>query len=58
MRFHGRARIVKEGPEREKVWNATIPAEPEHDPQKTGVDVLIAVDRIGELSGQTIMQCD
>jgi uncharacterized protein len=56
MRFHGRARIVKTGPEREKVWNATIPAEQERDPQKAGVGVLIDVDRIEELSGAVIMQ--
>jgi predicted pyridoxine 5'-phosphate oxidase superfamily flavin-nucleotide-binding protein len=56
MRFHGRARIVKTGPEREKVWNATIPAEQERDPQKAGVGVLIDVDRIEELSGTVIMQ--
>ena len=55
MRFHGRARIVKSGPEREKVWNATIPAEQERDPQKTGVAVLIDVDGIEELSGTVIM---
>ena len=56
MRFHGRARIVKTGTEREKVWNATIPAEQERDPQKAGVGVLIDVDRIEELSGTVIMQ--
>jgi predicted pyridoxine 5'-phosphate oxidase superfamily flavin-nucleotide-binding protein len=58
MRFHGRARIVKDGPEREKVWDATIPAEQERDPRKSGVGVLITVDRIEELSGTTIMQRD
>ncbi len=58
MRFHGRARIVKDGAEREKVWNATVPAEQERDPQKAGVGVLITVDRIEELSGTVIMQRD
>ncbi len=56
MRFHGSARIVKDGPEREKVWNATVPAEQERDPQKAGVGVLITVERIEELSGAVIMQ--
>ncbi len=58
MRFHGRARIVKDGAEREKVWSATVPAEQERDPQKAGVGVLITVDRIEELSGTVIMQRD
>jgi predicted pyridoxine 5'-phosphate oxidase superfamily flavin-nucleotide-binding protein len=58
MRFHGRARIVKAGPEREKVWDATIPAERERDPKKAGVGVLIDVDRIEQLSGAVIMQRD
>ncbi len=58
MRLHGRARIVKDGAEREKVWNATVPAEQERDPQKAGVGVLITVDRIEELSGAVIMQRD
>jgi hypothetical protein len=49
---------VKDGPEREKVWDATIPAEQERDPRKSGVGVLITVDRIEELSGTTIMQRD
>ena len=47
---------MKSGPEREKVWDATVPAEQERDPQKSGVGVLIEVDRIEELSGTVIMQ--
>ena len=58
IRFHGVAKIVKAGPERERIWNATIPFEQERDPEKKGVGVLIAVDRIEELSGTVIMQRD
>ena len=58
IRFHGRARIAKLGPDRERVWNATIPAEQERDPQKAGVGVMISIDRIEELSGAIIMQRD
>jgi predicted pyridoxine 5'-phosphate oxidase superfamily flavin-nucleotide-binding protein len=58
IRFHGRARIVQSGPERERVWNLTIPAEQERDPEKKGVGVLIAVDRVEELTGNVVMKRD
>jgi Pyridoxamine 5'-phosphate oxidase len=56
IRFHGVAGIIKAGSERERIWNATIPAEQERDPEKKGVGVLIAVSRIEELSGTVVMQ--
>lgn len=58
IRFHGVARIIKAGSERERIWNATIPAEQERDPEKKGVGVLINVSRIEELSGTVVMQRD
>ena len=58
IRFHGRARIVQSGPERERVWSLTIPAEQERDPEKKGVGVLIAVDRVEELTGNVVMKRD
>jgi hypothetical protein len=55
-RFHGVARIVTEGPERERVWNNTVPFEQGRDPEKKGVGVIVRVDRVEELSGKIIMQ--
>jgi hypothetical protein len=56
MRFHGVARVIADGPDRERIWNATIPAEQERDPEKKGVGVMIRVSRIEELSGAAIME--
>lgn len=56
LRFHGRARVVESGPEREKVWDVTIPAEQERDKEKKGVGVLIDVDKIELLSGKVVME--
>ncbi len=58
MRFHGSARIVDSGPERERAWELTIPIEKKKDPDRKGVAVLIDVDRIEELSGAIIMELD
>lgn len=58
IRFHGRARIVQSDSERERVWNLTIPAEQERDAQKQGVAILIAVDRVEELTGNVVMKRD
>lgn len=55
IRFYGTARIVTDEATREKVWQNTVPAEQERDKDKTGVGVLIDVDRIEELSGKVIM---
>jgi uncharacterized protein len=55
IRFYGNARIITDPAVREKIWNNTIPAEQERDKDKTGVGVLIDVDRIEELSGKLIM---
>ncbi len=58
MRFHGTARIVDSGPERDRAWELTIPFEQERDPDRKGVAVLIDIDRIEELSGTIIMERD
>jgi uncharacterized protein len=55
IRFYGNARIITDPAVREKIWNNTIPAEQERDKDKTGVGVLIDIDRIEELSGKLIM---
>ncbi len=55
FRVYGTARIVKDGPEREKVWEKTNATEQSRDKDKTGVGVLIDVDRVEELSGKVVM---
>lgn len=55
FRIYGRARVVKSGPDWERAWSLTVPAERERDPDKTGVAILIDVDRIEELSGKVLM---
>jgi hypothetical protein len=58
LRFHGTARIVEDGPVREQVWQRTIKAEQDRDPEKKGVGVLIDVEKIELLSGAVVMQKD
>ena len=55
IRFYGTARIVTDPAIKQKVWDNTVPVEQERDKDKTGVGVLIDVDRIEELNGKTIM---
>jgi predicted pyridoxine 5'-phosphate oxidase superfamily flavin-nucleotide-binding protein len=54
LRFHGKARVISEGPVREQIWNKTIPAEQERDKDKKGVGVLIDVEKIEMLSGTAV----
>jgi predicted pyridoxine 5'-phosphate oxidase superfamily flavin-nucleotide-binding protein len=58
IRFHGTARIVTNGPERERAWELTNHEEQSKDPEKKGAAVLIDVDLIEELSGNVIMKRD
>ena len=58
LRFHGTARIVEDGPERERAFDLMVQAEKDRDPEKKGVAVLIKVDRIEALSGQAVMERD
>jgi hypothetical protein len=61
LRFHGSARVIDSGPvreQREQVWERTIKAEQDRDPEKKGVGVLIDVDKIELLSGAVVMQKD
>ena len=55
IRFYGNARIITDPAIREKIWENTVPAEQERDKDKTGVGVLIDIDRVEELSGKLIM---
>lgn len=58
LRFHGSARVIENGDVRERIWEKTIKAEQDRDPEKKGVGVLIDVDRIELLSGAAVMQRD
>jgi Pyridoxamine 5'-phosphate oxidase len=56
IRFHGTARIVRSGPDRERVWQLTNKEEQQKDSEKKGFAILIDVDLIEELSGSIIMK--
>lgn len=55
-RFLGTATVYKQGALREQVMDRTVPAELERDPERKGYAVIIAIDRVLPLSGQTPMQ--
>jgi hypothetical protein len=55
-RFVGKATIHKDGSLREQVMARTVPAELERDPERKGYGVIIKVDKVLPLSGQTPMQ--
>lgn len=56
IRFHGTARIVRDGPECDHIWSLIVPAEQKSDPNKTGVGVLVALRKIEEISGNVLME--
>jgi hypothetical protein len=58
IRFHGAARVVRSGPDRERAWQLTNREERDKDPEKKGFAVLIDVELIEELSGNIIMRRD
>jgi hypothetical protein len=58
LRFHGTAQIVSDERTRDRVWELTVPAEQEKDPEKKGYAVLIDVELIEELSGAVVMKRD
>jgi hypothetical protein len=45
-RFWGVAELLESGPVRERIMGRTIQAELDRDPERTGVAVLIRVDRV------------
>ena len=55
-RFHGEAEILTEGEERDEVYDRTIPAERDKDPDKKGAAIMITVERITDLGGNIIQQ--
>ena len=56
IRFHGRARLITSGPERDKAWDLTNHEEQSKDPEKSGAAVLIDLDLIEQIDSKVIMQ--
>jgi uncharacterized protein len=55
-RFVGQATVHTSGPLREQVMARTVPAELDRDPERKGYAVIVKVDKVLPLSGQTPMQ--
>ena len=55
-RFLGKATVHKDGPLREQVMARTVQAELDRDPERKGYAVIVKVDKVLPLSGQTPMQ--
>jgi len=55
-RFAGKATIHKEGPLREQVMARTVPAELDRDPERKGYAVIVKLDKVLSITGQTPMQ--
>ena len=54
LRFYGTTRLVESGPEREAVMGKVVERELKADPGRTGVAVLIDVERITDLRGNDL----
>ena len=46
LRFYGEARIVDDAALREQIWERVVQVEKDTDPEKTGVAVLVRIDRV------------
>ena len=53
-RFYGRASIVESGELREQVMKRVIEVEIRQDPERTGIAVVIDVDRVANGRGETL----
>lgn len=58
IRFHGKARLVTSGPERDKAWGLTNHEEQSKDPEKKGAAVIIDLDLIEQIDSSVIMKRD
>ena len=56
VRLYGTASVHKSGPVYDKVWERLIEPEKKSDPEKKGWAVLIRVDRVEDLFGQTLSE--
>ena len=54
LRFHGEATVHESGPIREQVMAKVVKPELDKDPERTGLAVVIRVDRVTSLSGQVL----
>ena len=54
LRFYGTCRVVEDGPEREAVIGKVVQRELDADKGRTGVAVIIDVDRITNLRGEDL----
>ena len=54
LRFYGTCRVVEDGPEREAVMGKVVQRELDADKGRTGVAVIIDVDRITNLRGEDL----
>jgi predicted pyridoxine 5'-phosphate oxidase superfamily flavin-nucleotide-binding protein len=55
-RFVGKATVHKEGALRDQVMSRTVQAELDRDPERKGYAVIVKVDKVLPLSGQTPIQ--
>jgi predicted pyridoxine 5'-phosphate oxidase superfamily flavin-nucleotide-binding protein len=55
-RFVGKATVHKAGPLRDQVMARTVQAELDRDPERKGYAVIVKVDKVLPLTGQTPMQ--
>jgi len=55
-RFYGRASIHADGDLREQVMHRVVEREISQDPERTGIAVLIRVDRVANGRGETLQQ--
>jgi predicted pyridoxine 5'-phosphate oxidase superfamily flavin-nucleotide-binding protein len=58
IRFYGEATVLKEGADRDKVWELIPEAERKPDPEKKGSAVLIKLTSVEEMSGNVVMKRD
>lgn len=53
-RFYGTAKIAKDNPLKDQIWNKVVKAEQDRDPEKKGFGVLVTVERAEDLSGNPL----
>jgi len=54
LRLYGRAHVHRSGPIYDEVWRRLIEPEKKGDPDKKGYAVLVAIERVEDLSGQPL----
>jgi hypothetical protein len=57
-RFFGTARLIKEGPLRDEIYNGIIKHEQGRDPEKKGFAVLIKVDIAEHITGDPLSEAN